>query len=135
MSEHIEEHTKFTFEDVPARLLQLADTHGQNSAPHNEVADLQDYFQVAWKLMSPGQRSQFLRDALVAKTLERGGHEPTVFDADELDEGEVEDALQFFGHDTSFQYTDVQVLDAVNAYRLHPDRGQPAEHESPRQGG
>ena len=58
--------------------LDAALKHGEYSEPDHEVGDLQDFFRVAWSLMTPEQRKEFALHDAVHSTLEA-----TFFDDDE----------------------------------------------------
>ena len=49
--------------------IAAARTHGEDSEPDHEVGDLQDFLRVAFRLMTPTQRSDFAADAQVQDAL------------------------------------------------------------------
>lgn len=52
------------------RLINAAKQHGEDSEPDHEVGDLQDYLRAAWRIMSPAQRLQFMKDDAVRDVAE-----------------------------------------------------------------
>lgn len=99
-------------------LIGFAQKHGEDSDPDHEVGDLQDLLRAAWKLMTPEQRRAMLTDASVSNVVESATGEALLQDIDDLLQDEWGAVCDRFGLDDSFQYTDLQKLDAVNHYRL-----------------
>ena len=99
-------------------LIGLAKKHGEDSEPDHEVGDLQDLLRAAWAQMTPEQRRAMLTEASVSNVVEAATGEPLLLDIDDLLQDEWSAVCDRFGLDDSFQYTDLQKLDAVNHYRL-----------------
>lgn len=101
-------------------LIGHAETHGSDDDPDHEVGDLQDMLRVAWGLMTPEQRRKMICHNDVSNVVEAATGDPLATSMEEVYEDEWEDACEFYGIDTSFQYTDEQQLEIVNHYRLRP---------------
>jgi hypothetical protein len=55
--------------------IEVAETHGDDSEADHEVGDLQDFFRVAWSLLSHEQRIAFAKSTDVQATLDGAGAE------------------------------------------------------------
>lgn len=56
-------------------IIAAAANHGRDSEPDHEVGDLQDLLRVAWKIMTPQQRTQFWNHDTTHEILKSGGWE------------------------------------------------------------
>lgn len=63
------DRTKSILEDF----IDAATNHGRDSEPEHEVGDLQDMLRVAWSIMSPTQRIQFINHDTPHDILEEWG--------------------------------------------------------------
>lgn len=123
---------RFLFEDGDKHLLSLARSESPDGTP--PIAPLVNLFCAAWAIMTPQMRSEFLKSPAVAQTMSDSVPSlELVTDADQIDDELYERALDFWGLDTSFQYSENDVIDIVNAFAIHPQNLGEDQQNAPRQ--
>lgn len=125
---------RFLFEDGDKHLLSLARSESPDGTP--PIAPLMNLFCAAWAIMTPQMRSEFLKSPAVAQTMNDSVPSlELVTEADQIDDELYERALDFWGLDTSFQYSENDVIDIVNAFAIHPQNLGEDQQNAPRQKG
>ncbi|WP_137917181.1 hypothetical protein [Hydrogenophaga sp. 2FB] len=108
----------FDDENTVSDLILCATAHGNESGNDHEIGDLQGLLEKAWSLMSPEMRRDMISSLEVSEIVELGTGHVLLTSVDGIEQGEWESACEAYGLDTSFQYSDVQMLDAINHARL-----------------
>lgn len=82
------------WENAPKILVDAVETHGEAEGPEHMLGDIEQIIDAAWTLLTPSQRTDFMRDYRVRNVMECGMTEGDIesFDSDEEhpDEAQVE---------------------------------------------
>lgn len=108
-----------TGEDGAQWLICAAEAHGEGDDPDHDAGDLQGFIRAMWREMSIEQHRAVIEDDAMADIAELGGCERfLVKPGDEIDADDWAIAEEHFGLDPSFQYSEQQVADYMNAFTL-----------------
>lgn len=97
-------------------LLRVAQEHGQDE-PDHETGDLQQLVRAAWPVLELKQQRDIIAGPALEAALEMLDIDLAT-DIQEIEVDEVEAALDHHGLDSSFRWSDQDLLDCCNARRL-----------------
>lgn len=108
-----------TDDDGSEWMVNAAKAHGEGDDPDHDAGDVQGFIRAMWREMTLEQHRAMIVDDEFFDIAELGGCERfLVKPGDEIDEDDWSLAEEHFGLDSSFQYSEQQVADYMNAFTL-----------------